>query len=108
MTAYEVPKAPHITRLLELYDAGERDYAVLAHACGMTRRDISSKLSAYQRIEEKSTEQREYVKVRLPRAIRRAAEQRGVKPCDLANSLIYTIARDDLVNAVLDDGGEAA
>jgi hypothetical protein len=108
MTAYGIPKAPHIARLLELYDAGERDYAVLAHTCGMTRKQVNDKLSAYHRIEAKTIDQREYVKVRLPRAIRRAAEQRGVKPCDLANSLIYTIARDDLVNAVLDDGGEAA
>jgi hypothetical protein len=107
MTAYDIPKAPHIAKLLELYDGGERDYAVLAHACGMKRRDISSKLSAYGRTEQ-TLDQRKYVKVRLPRAIRRAAEQRGVKPCDLANSLMYTIARDDLVNAVLDDGGEAA
>jgi hypothetical protein len=101
-------KAPHITKMLKMFDGGERDYAALAHACGMTRKQVNDKLSAYGRIEEKTPEQREYVKVRLPRAIRRAAEQRGVKPCDLANSLIYTIARDDLVNAVLDDGGEAA
>jgi hypothetical protein len=110
MTAYEIPKAPHIARLLELYDAGERDYAVLASACQMTRKQVNDKLSAYSRIEARPNKapDRYYVSVRVPSAIINAAKQRGDQPSKLVTRLISVIARDNLVNAVLDDGGEAA
>jgi hypothetical protein len=96
------PKLPHIVKLLELFDAGERDYAVLASACGMTRKSVAHALHAYGRTKKAKTE-REYLKVRVPRALYDAAEERGVPTNVLVTKLIYIIAKDDLLKAVLDD-----
>jgi hypothetical protein len=97
---------PHSARIIQLYDAGERDTYVLAERCGVTA-NIVQKCLARHRLNTTApiaaSRNKRIVQVRVPDAIIAAARRRGTHPNKLVNALISVIARENLINAVMDD-----
>jgi hypothetical protein len=98
---------PHTVKLLQMFDAGERDYQVLAEECGTTQTAVRMALCKYGRAAQclPRGKLRDARLVQLPvsQAFVDEAKRRR-KSCNrLAYELIKIIAQDNLFNGVLDD-----
>jgi hypothetical protein len=103
---------PHTAKLLQLFDAGERDFGILAAECGMSRSAVRQALNWHKRGGSKNLrdvrwQNSKCITLWIPQAFVDEAKRRG-KSCNrLAYELIRVIAKDNLFNGVLDDA-EAA
>jgi hypothetical protein len=98
---------PHSEQIIRLYDSGQHDCAILAERCSVPVNTVRKCLIRHGRIKTNRPAGRignkRMVQVRVPDAIIEAARRRGTHPNRLVNALISVIARENLINAVMDD-----